>query len=108
MFNMLNEYKLIGKEKRICKKVYEENRFQKSYTFSEIAYETICYFTYNSDDIDGNGAITLYVEDNIITHEELKVNSIYKLEIHNQYIIFIMDLKDYYDDPFGEEAEISS
>ncbi len=105
MYNVLDEYKLIGKEIRTCKKIYTEIRYGKEYTFSEPITETIGYFSYKSQQIDGEGVLIIYIEENLISYNELEIGKRYRLSFNNsKYLTSILDLDEYYED-LAKESE---
>lgn len=98
MYNIENVYTLLGKAQRYVAKTITEKRSGEDFTYEEKAQETICYFSYLSEDVDGTGTLKLYLENSVMPYEELYCNRDYKLSFSNSYINFIMSLKDYNED----------
>lgn len=105
MINTNDEYTLLGKKQRICLKTITEKRDGEQFNYSEKFKETICYFSYDSDDICGIGTLTLYVKENIVSYEELKIGEKYKLSFCDSYINFVISLNDYNLNLFKELEE---
>ena len=83
MINRNDEYTLLGKKQRICLKT----------------------ISYDSDDICGIGTLTLYVKENIVSYEELKIGEKYKLSFCDSYINFVISLNEYNLNLFKELEE---
>lgn len=102
MYNTENVYTLFGKEQRSVVKTITEKRSGEDFTYEEKIQETICYFSYLSEDVDGIGTLKLYIENSVIPYEALHCSRAYKLSFSNSYIHFIMSLKDYNEDLYKE------
>lgn len=102
MFYTLNHYLLIGKKSRSVLKTISEKRYGKDFTYEERTAETICYFSYQSEDADGAEVITLYADSRIVIYGELRIGEVYLLSYGNSYIDFIISQKDYNDDLYAE------
>ena len=92
-----NSYMLLGKKPRSVLKTITEKKNGKNHTHLEKVIETICYFSYQSEDVDGAETITLYVIDRVIKYDELQVGETYYIPFGNSIIDFIISSKEYYD-----------
>ena len=97
MLNSQNAYFLLGKKPRSILKTITEKKNGKNHTHLEKVIETICYFSYQSEDVDGAETITLYVDDRVIKYDELQVGETYYISFGNSIIDFIISSKEYYD-----------
>ena len=102
MYNIDNVYTLCGKEQRSVIKIITEKRIGEDFPYEEHTRETVCYFTYLSDDIDGIGTLKLYIDNSVMSYEELHCGRAYKLSFSNSYINFIMSVNDYNEDLYKE------
>ena len=99
-----NSYMLLGKKPRSVLKTITEKKNGKNHTHLEKVIETICYFSYQSEDVDGAETITLYVDDRVIKYDELQVGETYYISFGNSIIDFIISQKDY-DDVLYKDLE---
>lgn len=95
MLNSQNVYLLLGKKPRSVLKTITEKKNDRSFTHLEKTKETICYFSYPSEDVEGTETLTLYIDNRIIDYDELQIGQAYYLSYGNSNVDFIISQKDY-------------
>lgn len=99
---------LLGKKPRSVLKTITEKKNGKDFTHSEKTKETICYFSYPSEDVEGTETITLYIDNIIIDYEELQIGQAYYLSYGNSNVDFIISQKDYNEVLYKELEEFET
>ncbi len=92
----MNELILVGKKRRLCKKTYSEIIKDEYKTTTDYQFETIGYFMFEDENIDGNGVEIAYISDDVMPYENLDIGKSYRVETYKSNITWLMEIEEYY------------
>lgn len=92
----MDELILVGKKRRLCKKTYSEIIKHEYINTTNYQFETIGYFMFEDENINGSGVEIAYIADDVMPYEDLEVGKSYSVETYKSNITWLMDIDEYY------------